>query len=447
MKYLKKLKSIILKEKNQKLFFLFAIFTSMLILNFLTPLIADDYSYSLTVNRERALNLLEILIFQKKYYLTWGGRQVAHTIAQVFLMGPKWIFNFANSFIYTLIVYYVYKFSQAFSKKEKPYLILLIHFILYFVPPVFGQNTLWLVGSCNYIWTVAIMLTMIDQYLFHQDAKDSILRLILIFLFGILSGWTNENTAFGFITILLGIIVMEKLQKKVIQKWQISGLMGTIMGFIIMIVAPGNYARSSQFVDNDFIIIKWIKRFLNCTSGLLNYCLPLIIALIILTTIYIYNHKKINEWVYIFLVGTIFSIYPMILSPEFPERSWFGIIVHFTIAVMILASDLDSIKKIFKPIMMDICIILGVLYISNYISLAMDIYSLKVTWNERIIILKENKNEVKALEPFWTNNPKNPNYRLADISKEVDDWPNIEIASYYGVAGVKQRSEEEHISE
>ena len=82
-------------------------FLMMLVLNLLTPLIADDYAYSFIHGTyKRVHNLLDVIISQADHYMTWGGRSIAHSFAQTFLMLPKWVFSICNSGIYTLIIYH-----------------------------------------------------------------------------------------------------------------------------------------------------------------------------------------------------------------------------------------------------------------------------------------------------------------------------------------------------
>ena len=50
------------------------------------------------------------------------------------------------------------------------------------------------------------------------------------------------------------------IEKRKLNKIHIFAFISSIIGFIIMIIAPGNYERSSMFNDNTFFIIKWIKR-------------------------------------------------------------------------------------------------------------------------------------------------------------------------------------------
>ena len=81
---MKKIKSFIMSKKNQIILILLGIFLMMLILNMFTPLIADDYSYSFKLNNERIVNLIDVFNYQLWHYFNWGGRVIAHAIAQTF---------------------------------------------------------------------------------------------------------------------------------------------------------------------------------------------------------------------------------------------------------------------------------------------------------------------------------------------------------------------------
>ena len=132
-----------------------------------------------------------------------GGRTVAHIIAQSFLLFPKIIFSIANTSIYTLLIYVIYLNAKGENKEHKPRMLLLIHLVLWFTLPVFGQTCLWLIDSCNYLWTTCIMLLFIYFYR-TSTVKDSLLKSVSFLLLGLIAGWTNENTAVGLIIIILG---------------------------------------------------------------------------------------------------------------------------------------------------------------------------------------------------------------------------------------------------
>ena len=386
---------------------------------------------------------MDIFDYQVWHYFNWGGRTVAHTLAQILLVFPKAVFNILNSFIYTALIYLIY-LHGCFNKdnkdnKDNSYMLLLIHLILWFIIPVFGQSFIWLVGSCNYLWTTVIILYFLWLYR-RNTLSEKWYNLLFMFILGLLAGWTNENTSAGLIIILVFSLIINKVEtrKFELSKTRLFGIIGTLAGFIIMICAPGNYIRSAEFKDDTFIIIKIIKRTLDITNNLENIILPLLIVIIILISLKIYHKKKIEKETYTFILGGFAAIYAMVLSPTFPERAWTGAIIFFVIAIIILVYDLDTINRIYKFILVDFCIILSIIYVSQYMDLARNINYLRNTWNDRIdIINKSSKDKMFEFYKYETYNSRNPVYGLDDIGYDPNAWPNGSISKYYGIKGIK----------
>ena len=422
----------ILAKKNTYLI-LVIIFLLMLVLNALTPIIADDFGYSLNLDKEHLHGIKDIINFQIVHYNYWGGRSVSHSLVQFFLLLPKFIFNIFNSLCYTILIYLIYNIAKG-DQKDKPWLLLVPFFALYFFTPVFGQNTLWLTGSCNYLWTTTIILFLINQYLTIKN--DNLYSKIFLFLLGMGAGWTNENTAFGLIIILGMIILFDFKKTKKIQVWQISGLIGSIIGFIIMIIAPGNYIRSNGYTENISLISKLFQRSINCTTQAFKYLLPFIICLTILIVIYKYRKKKLDKKVYIFTIGTVFTIYPMVLSPTFPRRAWFSSLIFLLIPIIALIFDLEIKKEklsYFKIAMLAI----SLLFIIDYSILLLDVNALNKTWRYRKEYIEKNKNSEKIIVPkYQPTNRKNPLYGQLDITDNPNEWPNTDIEKYFKIKSI-----------
>lgn len=417
-----------------------AIFIFMFVLNFLTPLIADDFSYSFGADG-RIKNLYDIYNKQVDHYFTWGGRTVAHTIAQIFLLFPKIIFSIANTFAYVLLIYLIYRIARGKSE-DKPILVIAINLLLWFVLPVFGQTCLWLIGSCNYLWTTDIILIFMLKYMENKPTKRKILSMILMFLLGIIAGWTNENTAVGAIFIVVASLFFMKKSKVKLEKWHISGAVGIVIGFILLIAAPGNYARNELFVDNTSVIVKWIYRAVNYSISFVDILKPLILFTIILVTINIYYKKEIEKNVIVYLIAAVLTVYSMVLSPTFPERAWFGVIIYAIIADMYLLYDVDKLNKVYTYIIADVVLVFLTLYCSQYLNTALGIKELKSTWNSRINYIeseKANNNFNVKVERYVTLDKHNPNYKLEDIAADEGTWPNNDISKYFGIQGISSK--------
>ncbi len=431
-------------NKNKIFLILTIIFIFMLILNFITPLIADDYSYAMMRDNTPIQNIYDIIINQIGHYFNWGGRTVAHTIAQIFLaLLGKNIFNIFNSLVYVLLIYLIYKLAKP-KDEDRPILLLVIHLFLWFVLPVFGQTCLWLIGSCNYLWTTLIILIFLNFYKNIDFKKNSIKKIFLMFILGLIAGWTNENTSFGLLVITLGILISTKIsnKKEELPIWTISGFIGSLIGFLILILAPGNFLRNDEFANEYSIVATLIKRILDATKGITEYLFPLLLIVIILITILLYQKKKIKPIILLYLTGSFFTIYSMALSPTFPERAWFGVIIFMIIPIINLLYDILKLHKIFNFILTDLCIIFSIIFVTTYIEAFQDILKLKITWDARIEYIEYQKdNNILDIEVggFYTENKYNPNYQLADLSEKSSDWPNADISDYFNITSLKKK--------
>lgn len=427
-----------INKKQQKIIILLGIFLSVLLLNYFVPLINDDYSYSFGL-KGKLTGFIDIFKYQYHHYFHWGGRTIAHTLAQIFLMGPDILFDVCNSVIFTLLVYLIYK--TVFTKKDNPLYLLLVYFTLWLILPVFGETCLWLIGSCNYMWTTTLILFFLIKYRNYKEIKDSKLNFILLFLLGILAGWTNENTSFGSITIIICYLIYQKyFKKEKIKKWELSGLVGNIIGFIIMIIAPGNFVRKESIVENPSLILRLGKRIFDITTSLLTCCLPLIIIVVALVIANRYLKKKIPNISIFYLIGAFFSTYSMALAPSMPERSFTGVIVFLVVAIISLLDNIYNAKRIISYLTTGVIVILAIFFVKDYLNSFQDLYHLKNAWNERVEYIEKEKkkgNLELKLYPIFPSTNKNPYYHSVDLSKDKDNWINEIIAKYYNLKSVE----------
>lgn len=437
---MRKLKNI--DNKTLEYIILGIIFLIVLFVNLLTPLLADDFSYAMH-GKNHLSNFGEIINYQIWHYFNWGGRTVAHTIAQIFLLMPKVIFSIFNSLINVLEVYLIYRIARG-KKERKPILLVVTYLLLWFFLPVYGLSNIWLIGSCNYLWTTVIILFFIYQY--QKDKKDNLVNILLMFLLGIIAGWTNENTSFGSMVTVFGLLVINKLDKKNIAKWQTSGFIGNVIGFAIMILAPGNFVRSATLVEERSFIMSIINRFLVYTENIVTYLLPLIIILSTIITIYLYKKEKIEKRIYPFILGSFFTIYSMLLSPQFPDRAWTGVVVLLIVPIIMLLFNIKKVSRLAYFAMADILVISLFIFLQGYCYLIVDTNKLRVTWAQRekeINELKQNGSTKIEFEKYYPFTKRNPAYGLADIEKDPKHWANKLVAKYYGLDQIKSKEVEE----
>ena len=414
-------------------------FLLIFILNRYSPLIMDDYSYSYGVNWKRLTSIKDIFLFQKWYYFHWGGRNVAHTIAQFFLLhNKKWLFNVCNTMVFLVMVYLISSFTNKKGKNSILYFILAF-LGLWFLTPAYGQAFLWLTGSSNYLWTSTIVLLYLKIFMsIDINKKQSIWKMIGLAIIGIIAGWTNENTGAGLIAMLLVFLFMQYKEKRIINKIQIVGLVSNIIGFAIMILAPGNGARSGGLFKAN-ILIEWVKRTISISSELVLYFIIPIAIIVALVSIYIYKKQKLDKMFYVFLTGIIISTYSMIASPWFPTRSWTIISIYFVLLICILSSNLKIKENVKQIALIDILIILGIVFVREWYIVYQESKVYYNVWEDRRIEMEEGKKQGIydfQFENHGVTKKQCASYGIDDIFEKKEDSNNIQYARYFGVNSI-----------
>lgn len=383
--------------------FIILIYTILYYLNLKTPFIGDDYVYSfIFTTTTRISSASDILTSQIIHYNVWGGRSVVHFILQLLLLiKDSTIVSAINSFIFLLFILVV-QFHILGKVKCNINTTFVVFCLTLLIQPAFGETCLWLTGSVNYLWGTTIILYFLLPYRIYFSSENNFkpffLFSILMFICGIITGWTNENTVAGIIIIILSFILYYKNQKKIIAKWVYWGLLGIIVGYAIMIVAPGNFARASEAGSPSLVVISF--RLFTYTESFINYLSLINLALTISFILcFKFSSKKRRQQsliAVIYMLGVFSSIYSMILSPSFPPRAWFGVITLNIIAFGIIFYNLNFNLQFLRVIR--ICFsfycMLNVLFVLYEGS--KDVVEIKQIWNKRLTDISYSNNNTKV---------------------------------------------------
>ncbi len=396
------------KILNEKNIILFIIFISMLSLNYLYPYISDDYTYMYKYdNFERIKNISDIFFSMKDHYFLWGGRVLAHSLASVFLLLPKNIFNICNSIMYTIFIYLIYLIGRRNNKDNYNYLFI-IHLLIWFINISFGEVTLWLTGSCNYLWTSVIILLFL--YLFHKENKNVIIFSIL----GILAGMCNENFSLSIIFVCILFVIFNKNYRN---KNNYIGIIFLIIGYLFLFLAPGNFIRASAGVNNIITITQKILYLIKVFS--------LLIIFILLLSYVLYKKNKLKKDYLIYILGSIICILFLVVAPTFSLRATIGTLIYNLIIIIdILFSFKFDLNKY-------IYLILGVIYLISYLYTLQDTYNL----NKYINNLNNFKNKDVVINRYKRTTKRVINLDMFNSYK--NDIINKKIAKYYHLKSIK----------
>lgn len=437
------------------------IFIIIFTFNRLLPLFADDWVYSFVFENsflDHSLrpisNLSDLLVSQYNHYMLWGGRSVVHFIAQILLALDPLLTDLLNSLAYIAFVLLVYKFINYGQKTNVGVFIFIVCTSWIFMPQLVS-NIFWITGSANYLWGTLILLVFLYPFykFYMQEYKSnnsSVSKSIGFFFLGVLAGWTNENSVPPIILILF-VLSIYLYKKKELPLWIITGLIGLIIGFLILVLAPGNYIRMGaelrhniDMIDAPFItIIKdRISRFFS--RNYLGHMRPLVILYLIMCVIYYkYRNTHENKWsnktvasLSFFLAAHV-SFFVMIAATTFPLRAMFAMIIYMIIAIGILYSEI-KINTRWK-FGVNIFFIFALMGMFGY-----DVYKkypsinlISTTFKEREAVLNQQKAEGVEDIVFDTWIGLHEKYGFVDLSLDSTKWMNREYSKYHGVKSVK----------
>ena len=249
---------------SSRTFILFASFAGYFFLRTMfLPLSHDDFAYAFIWDgehggnldamqvgspeveyRERVSSLADIFDSMASYYFTWSGRIFANGLAQLFVWLGKPSFDIANTIMFILLVTVVINLANTWLKMSRAALAW-IFFSLFILSAAFVTSMLWLTGSCNYLWMSFFQLLFLTPYvkaLRSHDPGSSPLKIALVFLLGLLAGWSNEAGALATICLTAFLVQRSKAQG-IFRTWMATGLAASIVGCAFMLFAPGNFVR------------------------------------------------------------------------------------------------------------------------------------------------------------------------------------------------------------
>lgn len=335
---------------------LFAAFLTIFFLrNLLMPFVADDYSYkfiwdgagkgnllnSIDPNRLQPVqSIIDIFISQWQHYFSWGGRTVAHVLVQFFVWHGKIFFDVANVFVFAALVILLFKIGTGLTLREmnKSYLLLILAGI-YFCAPSMIITTIWTTGACNYLWMSALELLFLLPFA-EAYRRKKFCPVYLVPLLGLLAGWSIEPGAAVTIFITLMFILHFK-REKILQPWMKFSFVFLLIGFAILILAPGNFHRA-ELIGDHLPPSKLQMLYTNFFGGFLSVFLreAILYVPIIFYFVKAKTSPEVSKFILMFAAASVLSLVVMMCSPIFPERA------GFPSTIFLLVASLAALKEI-----------------------------------------------------------------------------------------------------
>ncbi len=367
--YLESIHIYYLKNKNiiNLLLFIFLFFVCFLTINS-RVFSDDDLYYCCNIDTKLPIqNIQEIILFQKKHYLEWGGRLPAHTLLQFLFLIDKPLSSIILTFTFFLLssLITIYALESQFDIKY----MLLTSALLVFLNPAFDETLLWMTGAANYLCMSVIYMFGIYPFVMYLKKNNyKVYSISFSIIISFLSGWTNENIGITLIFIMMFCIYDYYKTNKKISAWMLANIISLIVGFLFLIFAPGNFVRADNTVAG---LMKIFYRLHGQINAFGNWLLPLLILLILLCFISYKLKIKITKINYMFIFAGIFSILVMFASPTYPSRATFGSLVLLLVPCISIISKIASKDETNNRFINLIILILYTSLIGKYLSIAL----------------------------------------------------------------------------
>src|SRR3712207_259792 len=385
-------------------------------------------------------------------------------MGQFMLMFDKSFINFFNSGMFCLFIFSIYRFSvlpdtygvdgdSEYIKKVvannrygrhvfKTGILVMVFFLIWNYTPAFGQSFLWVSGSANYMWAGLFVLSSLHisrRIAIIGDLSRIYILLPLVLILSFLAGWTNENMVVGLIVILTYEILKMFMDKSkglgvLIMMW-----ISSLVGFIIMVTAPGNSARMRMISESGEIM-----RFSNMSSLFSKYMLVIFVICLIFVALARVSDTKKNLENEVYLLAGLISYWSMSLFPIVPIRAISVTIMFFSISIVMSISTIDRRDNKLAAMIIGFVLLYGIYGFLNTVPYAMKYNSEYLSkYNARELIILDNKSSGRVQNVEVPSLPAKNRYMagfdLEDCSKDPKNWVNVSIARYYSIGSVVLR--------
>ena len=428
-------KNLDIKGRKYEYLMALAVFMLVFILTCFTPLLLEDYTLSFNlVTGEPIRSIGDLKQSLTEFRDHHNGRVLTHGIVQIIRLFPKALFNVLNGINAVLLMYLGLRFYKRESSNANALMMFFYALLIWNFLPDFGHVFLWLDGSINYSWGLAVMSLYIWPYAaacLEPDRKSGILKTVLFFPVSFAAGIYSENGSIAIIFMAICFVLLMLLEKRRVPWHLLLGIVVAVFAFYLLMSAPsegGGRASEktiSAIVNNFVYIVKYVKdRFFWL------YCLYAVLLVLAWNKA---DRRKIYTGI-VMVLGGLGSLTAFAFARYFTGRHCCFTVFFLVIACLMLMSELYGEK--IMPAYKVLSGVLATLFLFNLVLGGIDILATYKDHRERIAIMEQahaqGLTEV-TLPVLQSGSEYCAAARQLDLGLEdPDSWPNTDFARYYG---------------
>lgn len=396
----------------------------LLYINVLIPYLpGDDHIFQLMIpdegiiGQQKILSITDLVSSQINFYNNYHYRVLNHTVLQVILLLPTWVFDVLNVVVYLSLPLCILPRSEEVVDYAAKYIFLL--FFIWVFHFDLGRCYFLTTGSLNYTWLLIPQLLYISALTRHLNRKDHSHTLWLVLL-AIANFNSNEN-----VQIVLFVLTLYTLYKTKSKSVLLSAVV-LLMGGLFMLLSP---SIGSRLVEQGYREGGWLPHIVEYTKRAvffgLQYWPIMLLAILAKKRV----GKLHRELTLILLGGAALSMLVMIGIPLFEARS---AVFGFFLAMMWLAHYTEKIvlpKYVF----------IGMLLLGSLVAILRlpDFQAHRARQNHNEQLLTSGKKNI-YLEPYCDQVQRS--YLLCyPLSADPTFIDNRSLAAVYDKVTVRQR--------
>lgn len=420
--------------------------------NYLTPMAADDYCYALG----KIDTLSGIFKTTLHEYFTWNSRFISLFLARFLLTCSNGINVLINTSVFCSLLMLTIVLVHGMQWKNKLSAVQLVFLfgLFWFTVPAFGTVFFWRNGIANYGFPLFFILFFLVPYRFlieNPHYSPSTLTKILHGMISFLAGLSNENS--GIVVFILAACVCFVLHKRghKVPLWAKIGVGVALIGWLILILAPGPYVRLQHPVFLAYREMPWFDRIVQFSFRMLHWQILLAPQYLIIGAVFWFNkNQQINRTQLIVTLSacgaSILSLGAFVLSVAPPERALTSAFIFFSIATY---SSLfiyeNSYHRIKKNRIIKLLYVILLVTICSSVLFQLQIFLNATGISAKRMTLLHSGSMTVALPPYeYSNKYFFIGEEIGDVNCDKSDWINSCMSKYFNIDTVTLETQKVH---
>jgi len=436
--------------------------TLVAVVSFRQPLVADDYG-TLFIMREYP----GIWSYLGYWYNNWSFTWPALLLQQVFVWSRP-AYGLLNGAAFLALA--VLSWTAAAGPRPRPrptrFDLAAVAFTActyWFGAPAVSETVSWSTGSAAYLWLALVMLGFAIPYVnwlsaprtVPPDRSKPLLRVALMIVLGFTAGSTTLQpiAACGLILMVVTAQAIRQRRARSVPAQLWSGAVGFVLGALLTLTAPGQYARASVLAPEGptfepELIARYFRSLLSADIARLYPWLAALLAVALVLALLRQKQSNLERVSarrprLIWLVCSLASTLPLVVLPQFsvPRTAFFPAVLLVVGTLSFLASKEPTADRLvpFSVAVLSTAIVALLLVTSASIYNAAQsarLIAAELESRSEQIIRERNAGETNPVVPPIGIVPA---YGVLwwDLSEHPDDFKNQQVAAWFELESIR----------